>query len=149
MTGSQLDILARQYLWDIGLDYAHGTGHGVGSFLNVHEGPQRISTRTGDCKLEAGMIISNEPGFYKPFAYGIRIESLVAVENHPTFEDFFCFETLSLCPIDINLIEHGLLTSTEVDWLNAYHQNVLDKLAPHLPEDVQLWLKEKTKKIEV
>ncbi|MDX2072852.1 MAG: aminopeptidase P family protein [Alphaproteobacteria bacterium] len=117
--GSQLDSLARQYLWQVGLDYDHGTGHGVGQFLGVHEGPQRISKRGGDAALEIGMILSNEPGYYKVGAYGIRIENLVEVVEKG--EGFLGFETITCVPIDTKLVDFSLLSSEEKHWLEEYN----------------------------
>jgi Xaa-Pro aminopeptidase len=143
--GGQLDVLARQFLWADGLDYAHGTGHGVGSFLSVHEGPQRIATYAGgDEPLQAGMILSNEPGYYKPREYGIRIENLVLVEPRdvPGAErDMLGFETLTFAPIDRHAIAVELLTDDERAWLNAYHAQVVDIVAPQLDGDALEWLK--------
>lgn len=149
-TGSQLDPLARQFLWDAGLDYAHGTGHGVGAFLSVHEGPQRIAKARGgqagsDQELLAGMIISNEPGYYKTGAYGIRIENLVLVENRSIAGgegEWLGFETLTLVPIDRALVAVELLTPAEVSWWNSYHARVWDVLAPQLDGAALDWLKE-------
>jgi Xaa-Pro aminopeptidase len=141
--GGQLDILARQYLWAEGLDYAHGTGHGVGSFLSVHEGPQRIATfGGGDEPLQAGMILSNEPGYYKTGAYGIRIENLVLVVERGECEDkaFLGFETLSHAPIDRNLIETSLLSPAERDWVDAYHSRTLEIVGPQLDGEAKAWL---------
>ncbi|MDX1974190.1 MAG: aminopeptidase P family protein [Rickettsiales bacterium] len=137
-TGSQLDVLARKALWDAGLDYDHGTGHGVGHFLNVHEGPQRISKRGGDAALAAGMIISNEPGYYKAGEYGIRIENLVAVRLEE--KGWHGFETLSCVPIDTRVVEPALLTADEKKWLNGYHAWVLESLQDQLSEAERKWL---------
>ncbi|WP_088184216.1 aminopeptidase P family protein [Sphingobium sp. Z007] len=143
--GGQLDVLARQYLWAEGLDYAHGTGHGVGSFLSVHEGPQRIATfGGGDEPLVAGMILSNEPGYYKTGEYGIRIENLVLVEERavPGAEkDMLGFETLTFAPIDRALIATELLSGEEHAWVDAYHGAVLDVVGPQLEGDALAWLK--------
>jgi Xaa-Pro aminopeptidase len=143
--GSQLDVLARQFLWAEGLDYAHGTGHGVGSFLGVHEGPQRIATfGGGDEPLQAGMILSNEPGYYKTGGYGIRIENLVLVVEKGEGEDgkpFLGFETLSHAPIDRNLIDVGLLTQAERDWVDAYHAKTLAIVGPQVSGEDLAWLK--------
>ncbi|MBZ9937677.1 aminopeptidase P family protein [Mesorhizobium sp. BR1-1-16] len=134
-TGAQLDTLARLALWQAGLDYDHGTGHGVGVFLQVHEGPARIS-KTGNVALEPGMILSNEPGYYKTGAYGVRIENLIVVE--PATEiaggdrPMLSFETLTLAPIDRHLIDPGLMTASEITWLDAYHARVHAALAPRL-----------------
>jgi Xaa-Pro aminopeptidase len=148
--GAQLDTLARQFLWQAGVDYAHGTGHGVGSFLAVHEGPQRIAKPSGgqagsDQELMAGMILSNEPGYYKTGEYGIRIENLVLVEEReiPGMEGkWLGFETLTLVPIDKNLLDRALLTSAEVEWWNDYHARVREVLAPQLAGDDLAWLEE-------
>jgi len=143
--GSQLDVLARQFLWAEGLDYAHGTGHGVGSFLSVHEGPQRIATfGGGDEPLQPGMILSNEPGYYKNGEYGIRIENLVLVERReqPGAErEMLGFETLTFAPIDRNAIAVDLLTNEERAWLDAYHAKVVQIVGPQLDGDALRWLK--------
>ncbi|MBV2149662.1 aminopeptidase P family protein [Sphingobium sp. AS12] len=142
--GGQLDILARQFLWAQGLDYAHGTGHGVGSFLSVHEGPQRIATfGGGDEPLQAGMILSNEPGYYKTGEYGIRIENLVLVEERavPGAEKpMLGFETLTFAPIDRHLIALDLLSADERTWVDAYHAKVLSVVGPQLDGDAKAWL---------
>ena len=144
--GGQLDVLARQFLWAEGLDYAHGTGHGVGSFLSVHEGPQRIATFAGgDEPLAAGMILSNEPGYYKPQEYGIRIENLVLVEARevPGAErEMLGFETLTFAPIDRNAIAVELLTDEERAWLDAYHAKVVEVVGPQLEGEALDWLKD-------
>ncbi len=147
--GVHLDILARKPLWSQGLNYGHGTGHGVGCFLNVHEGPQDIRPRDNGVEFEKGMITSNEPGLYRTDQYGIRIENLIlAVESEKTeFGEFLKFETLTLCPIDLKSIEATLLTHEEKKWLNTYHQNVYEKISPHLNEELKNWLKEQTKSI--
>ena len=136
--GSQLDVLARQFLWEIGLDYAHGTGHGVGCFLNVHEGPQRIGKRGGDAALQPGMVISNEPGYYKTNAYGIRIENLVVVTAE---KKTLKFETLTCAPIDRKCIDKKMLTKEEKTWLNQYHKWVLATLSPKMNIKEKQWLK--------
>ncbi len=143
-SGSQLDALARQYLWREGLDYDHGTGHGVGSYLSVHEGPQRISKAGNNVPLHPGMILSNEPGYYKEGKYGIRIESLVAVTSSKK-EGFYCFETLTCAPIDRKLIDSSLLTRDEKEWLNRYHATVRKALAPILDKRITAWLAQRTK----
>ncbi|SNY94359.1 Xaa-Pro aminopeptidase [Cohaesibacter sp. ES.047] len=147
-TGAQLDTLARFHLWQAGLDYAHGTGHGVGSFLCVHEGPHRISS-AGRTKLETGNILSNEPGYYKSGAWGIRIENLLIL-SEPKIPDggekaMHAFETLTLCPIDQRLIATELLTAEEKNWLNDYHQRVFAELSADLDEETRAWLAEATK----
>ena len=143
-SGSQLDSLARYALWQEGLDYDHGTGHGVGSYLNVHEGPQRISKVPNTVALQPGMIVSNEPGYYKTAAYGIRIENLVAVVESPRGEgeerDMLAFETLTLAPIDRRLIERELLSAEEIAWLDGYHARVLAEIGPQLDATAREWL---------
>lgn len=144
--GVQLDILARQFLWNEGINYGHGTGHGVGYFLNVHEGPQGISpTINGRSKqaMKVGMLTSNEPGFYKEDAYGIRIENLIVCRDLETQDKpgFLDFETVTLFPIDQQLIEKSMLSQEEKDWLNTYHEQVQEKLLPRLNEAEQEWLK--------
>jgi Xaa-Pro aminopeptidase len=124
-TGAQLDALARHSLWEIGEDYAHGTGHGVGAYLCVHEGPQGISRRASAVALEEGMILSNEPGYYKTGEYGIRIENLVLVRK-ASQEGFLCFETLTLAPMDTRLINTNLLSSDECAWLAHYEAQVIE-----------------------
>lgn len=141
--GSSLDVLARQHLWEAGLDYAHGTGHGVGYFLNVHEGPQRIAKRGGDAPFAVGMITSNEPGYYKTGAYGIRIESLVLTVPARR-KGFLRFETLTMVPIDRKLVDTELLTVDETAWLNTYHAEVRKKVSPLLGKAEQEWLKRAT-----
>ncbi|HEY9580695.1 MAG TPA: aminopeptidase P family protein [Rhizorhapis sp.] len=142
--GSQLDVLARQYLWAAGLDYAHGTGHGVGSFLSVHEGPQRIATfGGGDEPLQPGMILSNEPGYYKTGEYGIRIENLVLVEKRELSgaeREMMGFETLTFAPIDRHLVDVAMLVQDERDWLNSYHARVLEIVGPQLAGEAKTWL---------
>ncbi len=150
--GGQLDVLARQYLWEAGVDYAHGTGHGVGSFLSVHEGPQRIAKPNGGQagtgqELFAGMILSNEPGYYKPNAFGIRIENLVLVEEREIAGQegrWLGFETLTFVPLDRKLIERDLLTAEEIAWVDAYHAKVREVLAPRLSGDDLAWLERET-----
>jgi Xaa-Pro aminopeptidase len=141
-TGAQIDGFARAALWRHGLDFDHGTGHGVGSYLCVHEGPARIS-KLGTAALKPGMILSNEPGYYKPGAYGIRTENLVAVEPRPKPEggdrELLGFRTLTLCPIDRRLVEPSLLTPEERGWLDAYHARVREELLP-LVGDAAKWL---------
>ena len=142
--GSQLDVLARQFLWQVGLDYAHGTGHGVGAYLSVHEGPQRIaSSSVGDEALRAGMILSNEPGYYKTGEYGIRIENLVLVAEREVAgaeKPMFGFETLTFAPIDRNLIDTGLLNAAEREWIDSYHRRVVEVVGPSLEGDARAWL---------
>jgi Xaa-Pro aminopeptidase len=150
-TGHQLDALARLSLWEAGLDYDHGTGHGVGVYLGVHEGPHRIAKWVNTQPLEPGMIVSNEPGYYKPGAYGIRIENLQVVtpaEDVPGGErPMLGFETLTLAPIARDLIVKQLLSREERDWLNAYHARVWDKIGPQLEGDAKAWLEAATKAI--
>jgi Xaa-Pro aminopeptidase len=142
--GSQLDALARYHLWQAGLDYDHGTGHGVGSYLGVHEGPQRIAKAPQRVALEAGMIVSNEPGYYKTGAYGIRIENLVVVIESPAQpgdeREMLAFETLTLAPIDLRLVDPALLSPAEVAWLDAYHARVRAAHTPSLSAAEAAWL---------
>lgn len=149
-TGHQLDVLARNALWQIGLDFKHGTGHGVGSYLGVHEGPQSISTRHTDIALEPGMILSDEPGYYKTGEYGIRIENLVAVVSSTVGVDedpFFEFETLTLAPIDLGLVVAELLTDDEREWLNSYHARVLETIGPNVEGETLKWLERATRRL--
>jgi len=147
--GYQLDILARKALWDHGLNYGHGTGHGVGFFLNVHEGPQNIGTSAiADNKsiIEPGMLFSNEPAIYREGEYGIRTENLmICYEDEETeFGQFLKFDTVSLCHIDKTLIDKSLLDESEIGWLNFYHSEVYEKLSPFLSDSEKQWLREKT-----
>ncbi len=142
-SGAQLDTLARQFLWQDGITYNHGTGHGVGAYLGVHEGPIGFSPRY-PLPLEVGNVISNEPGFYKAGEYGIRIENLVCVVESPKFPGYLEFETLTLAPIDKRLIEPALLTADERAWLDAYHQRVWKEIGPKLKGKVKDWLKAAT-----
>jgi Xaa-Pro aminopeptidase len=144
--GVHIDLLARKALWEHGLNYGHGTGHGVGYFLNVHEGPQSIRPQDNGFEMQAGMITSNEPGMYRTGQYGIRIENLILCKEKmkTEFGRFLSFETLTLCPIDKTLIDKKLLTTEEIDWLNQYHQKVYDAIAPKLDDTLQKWLKDKT-----
>jgi Xaa-Pro aminopeptidase len=145
-TGARLDTLARHALWQAGLDFGHGTGHGVGCYLNVHEGPQSISPRSTTAPLEVGNIQSNEPGYYEPGKFGIRIENLVEVVAADGAEvkgdGFMRFDTLTLCPIDVRPLERKLLEPSEVVWLNAYHRRVHRTLAPLLDRSTRRWLKD-------
>ena len=147
----QVDSYARQPLWNAGLDYAHGTGHGVGCYGAVHEEAASISPRGKDA-LEEGMLLSNEPGYYEEGSHGIRIENLVLVQKAGTCEatgaDMLNFETVTLAPIDRHLIEASLLTAEEKEWLNAYHTRVCEKLTPLLPEKEQAWLRKACQSIE-
>ncbi len=142
-SGAQIDILARQFLWQAGVTYNHGTGHGVGAYLGVHEGPIGISPRYAS-PLEAGHIVSNEPGFYKAGAFGIRIENLVHVIKSEIAEGYLEFETLTLAPIDTRLIEADLMTDAEIDWLNAYHARVFNEIGREVTGDVKAWLERAT-----
>ena len=144
--GCQLDMLARKALWDRGLNYLHGTGHGIGYFLNVHEGPQSIRTDLHPTPLQPGMITSNEPGLYRTGEYGIRIENLILTvpAEKTDFGSFHQFETLTLCPIDTKPIDKSLLSENEIEWLNNYHQNVYEKLSSLLNGEEKAWLREKT-----
>ncbi|MEZ9873536.1 aminopeptidase P family protein [Vibrio sp. 10N.261.51.C6] len=144
--GFQLDILARQHLWAVGFDYDHGTGHGVGHFLSVHEGPQSISKKLIDVPLVEGMVLSNEPGYYRADEFGIRIENLELVVELPTQGDFsvLTFESLTRCPIDKRNINVDLLTRPELAWLNDYHQKVWNDVSPLVEGDTLEWLRQST-----
>lgn len=144
--GYQIDTLARQHLWAEGYDYDHGTGHGVGHFLSVHEGPASISKKQIDVPLTQGMVLSNEPGYYRADAFGIRIENLELVVETPTKGDFpvLSFESLTRCPIDIRNINVDMLTRPELAWLNDYHQKVWNDISPLVEGDVKEWLKNAT-----
>ena len=147
--GGQLDSFARGALWQAGLDFDHGTGHGVGSYLSVHEGPQRIS-KAPSVALEPGMILSNEPGYYKTGAYGIRIENLVVVQGEQIAgaeREMFGFETITLVPIDTRLVDAKLMTRDEIQWLNAYHARVRKTLSSLLDPSSQRWLAAATKPV--
>ena len=141
-TGARLDTLARAALWQSGRDYAHGTGHGVGAYLNVHEGPQSISHRSTAVPLEPGNVQSNEPGYYEPGEFGIRIENLVEVVRDEALapRDFLRFETLTVCPIEKRLIDPAHLSAHERGWLDAYHARVLETLGTDLEGDTRAWL---------
>ncbi|MGA2994955.1 aminopeptidase P family protein [Bradyrhizobium sp.] len=145
-TGAQLDSLARQFLWQAGVDFEHGTGHGVGSYLSVHEGPARIS-KLGSAPLKRGMILSNEPGYYKTDAFGIRIENLelvVAAEIAGAEKPVNAFETLTLAPIDRRLIDLSMLTAEELSWVNEYHERVRHAVRSHVDDVTKAWLDEAT-----
>ena len=151
LAGRDLDALARAPLWMAGQDYDHGTGHGVGVFLGVHEGPQRIS-RISEVPLAPGMILSNEPGYYRAGEWGIRIENLVVVEPAPQLEgaddrDQLAFETLTWAPIDTRLVDKSILAPAERDWLNAYHREVAKKIGPRVGEETRAWLNAATRAI--
>ena len=149
-TGSQLDALARYHLWQVGLDYDHGTGHGVGAYLSVHEGPHRISKMPNSIALRPGMIVSNEPGYYKAGDYGIRIENLVAVREakiEGADRAYLEFETLTLAPIDVNCIEPALLSEAERAWLNAYHARVRAEVGPQVDAETRAWLDAATRPV--
>jgi len=149
-TGKQLELPARKALWDSGRNFNHGTGHGVGHSLNVHEGPVYFSPKAPEIPLEVGHVLSNEPGFYQTGEFGMRIENLMIVRKDEKLSsmgngDFLGFETITFCPIDLNLVEANLLSSEEKAWLNAYHQEVYEKLSPALNEVEKAWLKGATR----
>jgi Xaa-Pro aminopeptidase len=147
--GYHLDILARKDMWQHGMNYGHGTGHGVGYFLNVHEGPMSIRQEFNDRVIEAGMVLSNEPAFYRLGEYGLRTENMmVCVKDETTeFGDFLRFNTLTLCPIDTKAIEKSLLNPEEIEWLNNYHEWVYEELSPMINDELKGFLKEQTKAI--
>ena len=145
-SGTQLDAIARQPLWKAGLNYLHGTGHGVGSYLNVHEGPHQIRMEWKPAKLHAGMTVTDEPGVYLEGRFGVRIENLLLIQEAEETEcgRFLRFETLTLCPIDMTPIVPELMTRDEIQWLNAYHAHVFQRLAPHLTVEERQWLGDHT-----
>ncbi len=145
--GFQVDTLSRQYLWRQGMDFGHGTGHGVGFFLCVHEGPARISPHPVDVSLKKGMVLTNEPGLYREGKHGIRLENMILVDQafENEFGIFMKFENLTYCHFERNLIDKSLLTKEEKDWVNTYHKKVFEKLSPRLDGDITSWLKEKTR----
>jgi Xaa-Pro aminopeptidase len=148
ITGAQLDPFARQHLWEAGIDFDHGTGHGVGSYLSVHEGPASISKRGTAVALKRGMILSNEPGYYKEGAFGIRIENLVLVVETTVAgaeKPVNAFETLTLAPIDTRLVARALMTAQEIAWLDGYHARVAKELTPLVSTDTRAWLAEATR----
>lgn len=147
--GAQLDVLARQYLWNNGKAYYHGTGHGVGFFINCHEGPQSIRLNENPTPLEPGMITSNEPGLYLEGKYGIRCENLIVTEEWKTteFGKFFRFDTMTLFPFDVNLFDTSMMTDEEIEWVNSYHDMVRSRLTPLLSGEEAKWLEEKTRHI--
>jgi Xaa-Pro aminopeptidase len=144
--GYQLDLVARRAMWGSGMNYAHGTGHGIGYCLNVHEGPQSISPADNKTAIEEGMLTSNEPAIYREGEYGIRTENLILcyADEETEFGKFLRFETVSLCYIDKSLIDKYLLDRHEIEWLNTYHAEVYDRLGPCLSEAERIWLREKT-----
>ncbi|MDP3433162.1 MAG: aminopeptidase family protein P, partial [Bacteroidota bacterium] len=147
--GYHLDILARKDLWQHGMNYGHGTGHGVGYFLNVHEGPMSIRQEFNDRTIEAGMVLSNEPAFYRLGQYGLRTENMIVCQKAETtgFGDFLRFDTLTICPIDTKAILKSLLNPEEIEWLNSYHQIGFEELAPIVSDELKAFLKELTKAI--
>jgi Xaa-Pro aminopeptidase len=149
VSGAQLDAFARRYLWEAGLDFDHGVGHGVGSYLSVHEGPQRIS-KLGTTPLQPGMILSNEPGYYRAGEYGVRLENLVIVERREIAgaeREMYGFETITLAPFDLNCVEPKLMSAEEIAWLNAYHAHVRKTLSPLLDATTRKWLRLATQAI--
>ena len=151
-TGTQLDILARQFLWQQGFDYDHGTGHGVGCYLSVHEGPQRIAKVYNGTELKPGMVLSNEPGFYKDGTYGMRCDNLVGVtvvgKVAGTDRTMLGFEALTLAPFDLRLVERDLLNDAELDWLNEYHVKVRETISPYLEGETLDWLQQATRALQ-
>lgn len=149
-TGHQLDVLARQFLWREGLSYLHGTGHGIGFFLNDHEGPQSIRLNHVPVALRPGMTVSNEPGLYRADVHGIRCENIVLVRRAISneFGDFYNFETLTLFPFDLSLLDLGIMTQEELDWLNDYHARVFSRLRQYLNEEETAWLADKTREVK-
>jgi len=149
MSGHYMDIIARRPLWDDMLDYKHGTGHGISAALSVHEGPQRIATQPNNVAIKPGMLMSNEPGFYKNGEYGIRLENIIMAKEYGTtdYGKFLSFETLTFAPFELGAIDKNLLSIQEIEWLNEYHDVVCEKLAPHLNDDEIAWLKKEAGRI--
>ena len=147
--GAQIDVIARQFLWKNGLSYLHGTGHGVGHFLNVHEGPQKVALNLSKFPFKPGMLTSNEPGLYRTDVHGIRCENLVLCTEVMTteFGKFYGFETVTLFPFDLRLFDTEIMTDEEIDWLNNYHDRVRQTLSPLLSGDALKWLENKTQKL--
>ena len=147
--GTQMDILARSAMWREGLNYLHGTGHGIGSYLNVHEGPHQFRMEWMPAPFVEGMTVTDEPGIYLPDRFGVRIENTMIVEKYKTteFGEFLQFDALTLCPIDTAPIDVSMLSDEEVEWLNCYHRRVYDAIAPHVSMDEREWLREATKEI--
>ena len=147
--GVQLDVLAREKMWKAGLDYGHGTCHGVGHFLNVHEGPQTIRKEGNDVLLEPNMVLTIEPGLYRLNNWGLRVENMVYITEGETteFGSFLKLENLTLFPIDLRLVNTSILSENDTEWINKYHNTVFSMLAPHLEPHETTWLKEKTRKI--
>jgi Xaa-Pro aminopeptidase len=148
--GVQLDVLARQFIWKRNINYLHGTGHGVGHFLNVHEGPHSVRMNENPVVLEAGMTLTNEPAIYRTGEYGVRVENIMLVKNHQSseFGDYLCFEVLTMFPLDHKSIDTSLLSQEEKAWINSYHEQVFDTLSPRLTPEETAWLRTKTSKIE-
>lgn len=148
-SGTQLDILARQAMWREGLNFMHGTGHGVGSYLNVHEGPHQIRMEWKPAPLVSGMTVTDEPGLYLAGKFGVRIENTLLIKDYmeTEFGKFLQFEPLTLCPIDLDCADLTMLTAQEREWLNMYHKYVFERLAPHLDTEERIWLENKTKAI--
>jgi len=149
IAGCNLDILARKPMWDRGIDYKHGTGHGIGYLLNVHEGPQGIRKEISNVTLEEGMMISNEPGIYRAGKHGVRLENLIAVKTdvENEFGKFMKFDVLTYCPFDLEAIKVELLSEDEKAWLNSYHKVVFEKLQGHLNAEERAWLQNATREI--
>jgi Xaa-Pro aminopeptidase len=148
--GAQLDVLARQFIWKRNINYLHGTGHGVGHFLNVHEGPHSVRMNENPVILEAGMTLTNEPAIYRTGEYGVRVENVMLVRNENTseFGSYLCFEVLTQFPLDHKSIDTGMLSTEEKAWVNAYHKQVYQTLSPELTAEEAAWLKTKTRKID-
>ena len=147
--GVQLDVIAREKIWRHGINYTCSTGHGIGFYLNVHEGPHNIGMRLVDHAIEPGVVMSNEPGIYREGEHGIRIENIMLCKEHlkNEFGTFYAFEQLTFCPIETKAIDKSMLCQDEIDWLNAYHQAVYENLCPHLDDEHKAFLKEITQPI--
>ena len=151
IAGQSLDTFARQYLWHEGLDYDHGTGHGVGCFLNVHEGPHSIGKGANKVSLKEGMVVSNEPGYYKEGEFGIRSENLIFVKKIKEVDGkkLLGFENLTFVPLDTRMLDISLLTEEEKGWINFYHREVFEKVSPHLDGSTLEWLKKAVQPVTV
>ena len=148
--GTQLDALARLPMWKAGINYLHGTGHGVGCFLNVHEGPHQIRMEWKPTPLRAGMTVTDEPGLYLSGKFGVRIENTLLIKDYQTteFGKFLQMESLTLCPLDLTPVDFSMLQPEEIEWLDTYHRDVFEKLSPYLEGEDLEWLREATRPVD-
>jgi Xaa-Pro aminopeptidase len=144
LNGGNVDALARQYLWHVGCDYLHGTGHGVGYFLNVHEGPHGIGGYPNNPALQSGMVVTNEPGYYLKDQFGIRIENMLVVREYEKDTSQLCFENITIAPYERNLLDFKLLSPDVIEFIDNYHNEVFEKLSPLVEEHAKDYLKRKT-----